>query len=174
MTFNITFIAILLLLTGLAWAWSRRLQARAGLPPGSVIYADTGAWFPNHTPLYANDLHLVGKPDYLIEQSDGQIIPVEVKSSRAPAAPHTGHVLQLAAYCLLVAENFGVRPTYGVLQYKDKAFAIDYDDDLEDDLLNLLAEMRADLYDIDLDRDHTDWRRCARCSLGAVCDQRLA
>ncbi|MCA9959200.1 MAG: PD-(D/E)XK nuclease family protein [Chloroflexota bacterium] len=174
MTFNLAFIAILLLLTGIVWKWSRHLQARAGLPPGNVIYADTGAWFANDTPLYADHLQLVGKPDYLVEQDDGQIIPVEMKSGRAPTEPHEGHVLQLAAYCLLVAENFGVRPTYGILQYRDKAFAIDYTDDLEEDLLDLLAEMRGDMYDIDLDRDHNDWRRCASCALRHVCDQRLA
>jgi hypothetical protein len=37
----------------------------------------------------------------------------------------------LAAYCLLVEENFGVRSPHGILQYRDRAFAIDYTDDLK-------------------------------------------
>lgn len=174
MTFNLLFIALLIVLTSIVWWWARRLQQRTGLPAGNIIYSDTGAWFPNQTPLVATDLHLTGQPDYLVEQDDGQIIPVEVKSGRAPVEPHEGHVLQLAAYCLLVEASYGVRPDYGILQYADRAFAIDYTADLELDVLDVLAEMRADLFEADVDRDHNDWRRCARCGLRHGCTQRLA
>lgn len=174
MTINLTFIAILLLLTLAVGWWARRLMQQAGLPAGSVIYADDGAWFPNDTPLFARDLRLVGKPDYLVQQHDGSIIPVEVKAKEAPAEPHEGHVLQLAAYCMLVEQQFGVRPAYGILQYRDVAFAIDYTEDMEEDLLNLLAEMREVMMANDADRDHNDWRRCARCGLQNACFQRLA
>ncbi|MCA9969366.1 MAG: Dna2/Cas4 domain-containing protein [Anaerolineales bacterium] len=174
MLFNLGFIGILVLVTAIVWVWSRRLQTRVGLPGGNVIYADGAAWIPNDTPLYADDLCLVGRPDYLVEQADGQIVPVELKASRAPAEPYEGHVLQLAAYCLLVEANYGVRPTHGILQYRDAAFAIDYSEELEEDLLDLLAEMREDLFADDLDRDHSDWGRCARCRLRGACVQRLA
>ena len=82
-------------------------------------------------------------------------------------------MLQLAAYCLLVEENFGVRPPYGILQYRDGAFAIDYTDDLEADLLDLLAEMRATRAEADPEPDHDDPRRCAACGLRAACDRRV-
>jgi CRISPR-associated exonuclease Cas4 len=168
----------LLLLLLLAMLWlslrSRRLCQRTGLPQGDVIYTDTGIWFANDQVLQAPGLQLVGRPDYLVDQGDGLLIPVELKSSRAPAAPREGHVLQLAAYCLLVQENYGVRPTYGILQYKDKAFAIDYTDDLEEDLMDLLAEIRQGMFQGELDRDHNDWARCAACGLRDSCFQRLA
>lgn len=174
MTWSVVVLAALILATLLVWRWSRRLQRQTGLPDGDVIYTDTGAWIPNEQPLFADDLHLVGKPDYLVKQANGAMIPVEIKSRRAPAEPYDSHVLQLAAYCLLVEVNYGVRPAYGILQYRDQAFAIDYDDALEDDLLDTLAAMRADLYADDVDRDHNDWRRCAKCSLNQSCYQRLA
>ncbi|MCP4425521.1 MAG: Dna2/Cas4 domain-containing protein [Chloroflexi bacterium] len=153
---------------------SRNLRRQSGLPDGNVIYSDTGTWFPNAEPLYAPNFALSGKPDYLVEQHDGSVVPVELKSGRAPSEPWEGHVLQLAAYCLLVDETFGRRPSFGILQYQDKAFAIDYTLDLEEDLLDLLAEMRDSQFDGELDRDHNDWHRCVGCSMRNVCHQRMA
>ena len=160
-------------ITAVLYLWSRRLREESGVPAGDIIYTDTGMWFPNDSALHAADLRLVGKPDYLVETADGEIIPVEVKSGNAPAEPWDGHVLQLAAYCLLVEENYGKRPFYGILQYKDRAFAIDYTPELEDNLLNTLAAMRDDALYADIPRDHDDPQRCAHCSMNATCDQRI-
>ena len=160
--------------TAVLWIWSRRLRQASGVPAGEIIYTDTGMWFPNDSPLYAADLRLVGKPDYLVEKANGDIIPVEVKSGKAPAEPWEGHVLQLAAYCLLVEEEYGKRPFYGILQYKDRAFAIDYTPELEDNLLNTLAAMRDDAAYADIPRDHNDWQRCTHCGLNDACGQQLA
>ena len=165
---------VLLLVVMAVWLWSRGLQQETGLPGGDVIYTDSGTWYRNGDPLFANDLRLVGKPDYLVEQANGMVIPVELKSSRAPQEPREGHLLQLAAYCLLVEENYGIRPDFGIIQYKDKAFAVDYDEDLEDELLEILIEMREDLLEEELDRDHNDWHKCARCGVRSHCYQRLA
>jgi CRISPR-associated exonuclease Cas4 len=162
-------------LFGLAvWLWARGLRAQTGLPDGRVIYADTGTWYPQGEALYSADLELVGKPDYLIEERNGAIVPVELKSGPAPAEPHQGHILQLAAYCLLVDDRFGVRPRYGILQYNDRAFAVNYTAELEEELLDLLAEMRENMYEGELDRDHDDYRRCGRCGVRRYCEQRLA
>lgn len=177
MVFGTFSLAIGLLLLALAlglWLWSRNLEEEAGLPDGNVIYTDAGsAWFSNNDALASTHLRLTGKPDYLVEESNGMIVPVELKSSTAPAEPHEGHILQLAAYCLLVEENYGIRPTYGIIQYNDKSFAVDYTPELEDDLLDLLADMRADLFAPDVNRDHNDWIRCTRCGVRGACVQRL-
>ncbi len=100
-------------------------------------------------------------------------VPVELKSKNAPKEPHEGHILQLAAYCLLVEENYGIRPDYGIIQYRDKAFAVNYTEDIEEDLLDLLADMQTDLMELEVDRDHNDWGRCSRCGVRARCSQRL-
>ncbi len=167
-------VLFLLFLAALLWFRGRDWRQESGLPEGSVIYTDTGAWRPNNDVLHAARLRLVGKPDYLVEQRDGSIIPVEIKSSLAPDTPWEGQVLQLAAYCVLVEENFGVRPPYGILQYKDRAFAVDFTGDLEADLLDLLEEMRVARDEVDPEPDHNEPRRCIACGVRAACNHRLA
>lgn len=152
---------------------SRRWQKQSGLPDGSVIYADNDTWFQNKDVLYDTRLRLAGKPDYLVEQADGRIVPVEIKSSRAPRIPWPGHVMQLMAYCRLVEAAYGVRPSHGILQYKDRAFSVDYTVTLEQDLLDTLHEMGGDQHALDVSRDHGDPRRCASCGYKARCEQRL-
>src|SRR3972149_3135901 len=96
------YIALALLLLAFIFFWrSNRQRKDAGLPGGRVIYTDTRGWGKLEKPLFYAALELTGKPDYLI-QKDNNIIPVEVKSSRAPEAPYDSHIFQLAAYCLLV------------------------------------------------------------------------
>ena len=163
----LVFVAAALWLRGRAW------REASGLPEGNVIYSDSGAWHPNNRVLHDMDWRLAGKPDYLVEQPDGLIIPVEVKSGRAPNKPWEGQVLQLAAYCLLVETNYGVRPPYGILQYSDQAYAIDYSLDLEEDLLALLEEMRLTRLATDAPRDHQSNARCRSCGVRDACDQRL-
>lgn len=165
--------SVLFLLTIGVWLWSRDQREKTGLPEGEVIYTDTNTWFQNAESLVVRSLQLVGKPDYLIQESDGSIIPVEIKSGKAPTTPHEGHVLQLAAYCVLVLENYQVRPQYGIIQYKDSAFAVDFTEDLEEDVYDLLTEMRETLFAAQADRDHDDWQRCRRCGLRSACSQRL-
>jgi len=164
---------VLFLLTIGVWLWSREQREKTGLPEGEVIYTDTNTWFQNADSLVVRSLKLVGKPDYLIQEDDGSIVPVEIKSGNAPTEPHEGHVLQLAAYCVLVMENYQVRPQYGIIQYKDTAFAIDFTPDLEEDLYDLIAEMRETMVTREANRDHNDWQRCRRCGLRADCAQRL-
>lgn len=157
----------------LVWIWAKAKKEAAALPPGEVIYSDDGTWYRQHEALYSRDLKLVGRPDYLVQGHDGEIVPVEIKSTDAPSEPHEGHLLQLAAYCLLVEDEFGSRPTHGILQYRDKAFGVEYTAELEEDLLDLIAEMREALFEEELDRDHDEWRRCAHCGMRAYCDQRM-
>lgn len=166
-------VLLLLFLAAILWLRGRDMREESGLPAGEVIYTDTATWRANNTVLHATGLRLVGKPDYLVEQRDGTIIPVEIKSGPAPDVPWESQVLQLAAYCLLVEENYGVRPPYGILQYKDRAFAVDYTGDLEADLLDLLDEMRAAREDPDPEPDHNERRRCVACGVRAACDRRL-
>jgi CRISPR-associated exonuclease Cas4 len=164
----------LILLASLAWLWGRGLWRESGLPDGSLIASDMEEWHRQTGPLYSAELQLAGHPDYLVARPDGSLTPVEIKSSPAPAEPYASHVMQLAAYCLLVKEVHGVRPSHGILQYRDRAFAVEYTPQIEEELLNLLNDMHQDRYEADVDRDHDEPRRCARCGLRASCSQRLA
>jgi CRISPR-associated exonuclease Cas4 len=168
-------LALLLIITAIfSWFWSRRERAELGLPPGNILYSDLGAWIPQQESLYSPEYGLVGRPEYLVSSQQGSVVPVEVRSARAPDDPHEGHVMQLAAYCLLVEEVYGIRPDYGILQYRDRAFAVEYSIELEEDLLDVLVNMRESSFSGELNRDHEQWSRCSRCSLPELYSQRIA
>jgi CRISPR-associated exonuclease Cas4 len=168
------YIALGLLLLAVIFFWqSNRQRKTAGLPSGQVIYTDTRSWGKVEKPLFYQALGLTGKPDYLIQQN-GQIIPVEVKSGRAPEAPYDSHIYQLASYCLLVEKTYGKRPPYGIIHYNNRDFAIDYTQELESSLLDLLAEMKRDEHKKEVARSHEQVARCTRCGFRKICDQSLA
>lgn len=172
LTFSL--VLIFLAMAALLLFRARTLQERSGLPSGQLIYADTGTWFPNHEPLHSSKYRLVGKPDYLVQQENGEIIPVEIKSGGAPDAPWPGHVLQLAAYCCLVDEVYGVRPSFGILQYEDQAFTVDYSSELEQELFLVLQDIRQDHQAPTINRNHDDYKKCRACGLRDKCRQRIA
>lgn len=166
------YLVAFLILFGLILVWlaQRRLSA-LGLPQGRVISLDTLDLRPTGPPLYDPVFGLTGRPDYLVERN-GSVIPVEVKSGRSPARPWPSQVLQLAAYCRLVHVSTGSRPAYGILKYADRAFAVDYDENLEDSLRDVLSEMhRSD--GVEMDRSHDSLARCRGCGFRERCDQRL-
>jgi CRISPR-associated exonuclease Cas4 len=164
---------ITLLVAGLLLLWlSRGLRRRAGLPAGRVIYSDTRKWQPCPDPLYAPSVNLAGKPDYLVRRWK-YVLPVEVKSCPAPNEPYRSHVLQLAAYCLLVEETYEQRPPFGLIHYPDRTFSVRYSSELEDELLATIAWMREDLQEGYADRNHNDVARCRACSYADDCDQKL-
>ena len=152
---------------------SRAVRRRTGLPAGSVVYSDTGAWRRCERPLFSHRHGLSGRPDYLVEV-EGSIIPVEVKSGRRPVVPYRSHLLQLAAYCLLVEETRGQPPPYGLLCYSDGPVRVDYAPQLRAELLAVLEEMRRARLSGDASRSHHEPARCRRCGYRHVCDQRLA
>ena len=162
-----------LLALGLLLLWlAQRGRAHSGLPQGRVIYTDTGGWNRLERPLFSQEFLLTGKPDYLV--ADGaDVIPVEVKSSRAPTQPYLSHILQLAAYCLLVEECYRRRPPYGIIKYADHAFEIDYTKELENELLATLDDMRDDLDDDYAPRNHDDPTRCQSCGYHQHCTQAI-
>jgi CRISPR-associated exonuclease Cas4 len=167
-------LAILLALLGLlALRMSRSGRRRSGLPEGKVIFHDMVRGQGETETIFSPSLGLAGRPDYLIQDDDGSIVPVEVKSGFAPVEPYDGHVLQLAAYCLLVEEAYGIRPSHGILQYRDNAFTVDFSYDLEADLLDLLETMREDTVANQVYRDHDDRARCANCGFISYCDNSL-
>jgi len=166
-------VALLLGVAALILFWvARRKQRQSGLPGGRLIYTDTQAWARVEKPLFCQELNLTGKPDYLVEQN-GQIIPVEVKSSRQVQSPYESHVYQLAAYCILVDRCLGKRPAYGILHYPDKTYAIDFTASLEEKVMSLLAEMQAVVEESQAERSHESAQRCVRCGYRDICDQAL-
>ncbi len=161
----------------LLWWTSRSLRARSGLPGGRVLYSDTGAEEAVETPLRSRRYGLVGRPDYLLvreEKGRKVIVPVEVKSRRTPVPPHPGHALQLAAYCLLVEETYGVEVTYGLLRYADATQPVPLTPALRAAVLQAADEIRAARTADDVPRGHEVPDRCTHCGYRAACGQALA
>jgi CRISPR-associated exonuclease Cas4 len=152
---------------------ARRQRKTTGLPGGQIIYADTSKWTPLEKPLYDPELGLSGKPDYLVEQA-GTVIPVEVKSNHIADAPYDSHIFQLAAYCHLVSHQYKHRPPYGIIHYPNRTFRIDYTAALEEDLQDILIDMRTAVHSRQVFRSHQSSQRCAGCGYNSICDQRLS
>ena len=164
-----------LVLGGLGlWLLLRATATRreTGLPEGRVTYVDTGAWDRCERPLFSHRHRLTGRPDYLV-RTGKDLVPVEVKSGAAPPQPYPAHVLQLAAYCLLVEEQEGRAPAYGILKYADRAFEVDYTPALRAKLLETIDDIRHGLRDQDVARSHDQAARCRGCGYRQQCDQRL-
>lgn len=175
MLFLLVLALFLLLLGWLSWSRSTNLRLESGLPAGRLIYADTDdtAWRPPEKPLYSENHNLVGKPDYLVETPRG-IIPVEVKSGRAPSVPYLGHLLQLAAYCLLVEETTGRTPPHGLLKYADALYEVDFTWELRRELLATLQEMRQARRANNVRRSHQQPAKCAACGFRFTCGEVLS
>jgi CRISPR-associated exonuclease Cas4 len=167
------YIAILLGLIALVlFVLAARQRRQAGIPGGRIIYVDTSQWGKVEKPLYDPELGLTGKPDYLVRQGN-QIIPIEVKSRRAPQVPYDSHIYQLAAYCSLVEHTYLTHPYYGIIHYANKSFAVDYTAELAESVRQILWEMQGRESRSTTDRSHQDGKRCQHCGFRSICDQAL-
>jgi len=166
-------IPLLLLIVGLVllW-WARTKRGETGLPEGRVIYDDSGAWQECPRPLFSRRYLLAGKPDYIVAQGE-DLIPVEVKPRRRAEKPYGSDVLQLAAYCLLIEDNFGKAPPHGVIKYSRATFAIEYTPQLRRHLLDTMERMRRDLRAEGVPPSHDNPRRCHACGHREHCEESL-
>ena len=113
-----------------------------------------------------------GKPDYIIEK-DGEYIPVEKKTGRTPKGPLFSHIVQLIAYCMLVEESFG-KVEYGILEYDEKKYFINYDENLKSTVIKLREKMIEDMERGMAHRNHYKKGKCLNCSRRDICPERLA
>lgn len=149
-----------------------RLRRASGLPWGRVTATDTSGWRRAEAPLISRRFGLVGKPDYLLSTRAG-LVPVEVKPSRTARQPYESDLMQLAAYCLLIEETTGQPPRYGLLRYASQTFKLLYTDEVRDELLVVLDEIRVDRDADDVARSHQQVARCRACGLFEECSDRL-
>ena len=70
-------------------------------------------------PLYSPDVPFHGICDAVLELEDGTYIPLEIKSGNA--SPHTGEIIQLCAYAVLLEQLHGGRIDIGFILYETKS-----------------------------------------------------
>lgn len=166
LSFILFFLALVLL-----WL-AKRAQRATGMPGGRIIYSDTQNWRSAEKPFYDPLLNLTGRPDYLVE-SGKQIIPVEVKSKPNSGGPYDAHIYQLAAYCMLVKREYGIRPDYGIIHYPNRTYRIDYTHELEKATLDLIVKIHEDERRKEIHRSHEIQARCLKCGYRTICDESL-
>ncbi|WP_019177545.1 CRISPR-associated protein Cas4 [Methanomassiliicoccus luminyensis] len=114
---------------------------------------------------------LTGRPDYVLEM-EGELVPVEVKTGRVPRGPLFSHILQVAAYCLILEEQ-GDKVSRGILRYGEVEHEIEYDEALRSLLLAKLEEMRRAIGTGEVHRNHERPGKCRSCSRRVRCPERL-
>jgi len=102
------FVLVLLLVGALLIWWAVRSRYVRGLGSGETVALD-------NVTLFSERLMLVGRPDRIIKKNRIHI-PEEWKSSKRM---NHGHELQLGTYFLLIEEEYGERPPYGVVVLGD-------------------------------------------------------
>ncbi len=148
-----------------------RTRAKYELASGALVYVDSNREKPK---LFVSTRYgLSGRPDAVLLEGDLHI-PVEVKTGRTPRGPLFSHILQIAAYCLLMEEEYGKAPPYGVIRYGDGSHDIEYNEDLKRLVLQKMGEMRACVTKGAAHRNHSRPGKCVHCSRRSVCPERLA
>lgn len=171
---TILFAALSLLTIGMILlAISRRFGRKSGMPQGEVVYEDASGQAQEQ--FISKRLLMAGKPDYLIKDRNGDLIPVEVKSSNAPRAgrPYESHLMQLAAYFLLLEDVLQRPVPYGLIRYRNRTMRVANTDELRVRLMDVIAQMRRLMAREVARRNHNRAQRCSRCSVAHACDERL-
>jgi CRISPR-associated exonuclease Cas4 len=146
----------------------RRLH---GIYKGKIEYTDK--LDKRSKMLYSKKYNVRGKPDYIVKIK-GKYIPVEIKTGKVPKGPHFSHIVQIAAYCLLITDNYKIRPPYGIISYgKNNKHKIDFDDDLESLLKDKINEMRHCINSGGAHRNHKRPGKCKFCSRRTDCPEKL-
>jgi CRISPR-associated exonuclease Cas4 len=114
---------------------------------------------------------LRGRPDYIIEH-DGRFVPVEKKAGRTPKGPLFSHIAQLITYCILVEEAFGPLD-YGLLEYDQKKYLINYDEKTKKTILALRDALLENQQQGEFHRNHNRKGKCFNCSRRNQCPERL-
>jgi CRISPR-associated exonuclease Cas4 len=123
---------VLGLLGSLLVVLAMRGRQRRGLGSGETVALDD-------VTLFSERLQLTGRPDRIVRQGE-LLIPEEWKSSKRVS---DGHRLQLGTYFLLIEEEYGVRPPFGVVVLGDGSrVAVKNTEELRSKVLAIAEKIR--------------------------------
>lgn len=146
-------------------------REKHGIGSSDIVYIDELDERPKM--FISKRFGLRGRPDYVLLADDNHI-PVEVKTGRNPRGPLFSHILQTATYCLLLEEEYGKPPPFGLLRYESSQHEIDYTPDLKKLVLSKLIEMRELMETKKVHRNHNRKGKCIHCSRRSKCPEKLA
>jgi len=157
-------IALALLAIGIILVLAGKLtRRRHGLTEWRTLSLD------NRT-LFSRGLMLGGRTDRIVEE-DGMPIPEEHKSS---LRVFDSHQLQVGAYLILLEEETGIQPPYGVVVTGDgKAHRVPNTPELRQEVLAIAEAIRAMRRQLNVPiRVSQPPRKCAACGMREGCGQR--
>lgn len=112
-----------------------------------------------------------GKPDFIFKGKN-TFIPVELKSGNIndDRLPHSGDLMQLVAYFIIIEENFDIAPKEGRIIYNDYMFIIENTKKLRNQLIEVIKDMRLMLKDGE-NEPSCEYVKCRHCICrGTVCE----
>lgn len=93
--------------------------------------------------LYSEKYNIQGKPDFVFKKFNTcYVIELKSGSIKDEPMPHTGDLMQLVAYFLIIKDLYGYRVKKGKLIYNDYSFTIRNTRRLRKCVLNILEDMR--------------------------------
>lgn len=161
----ILIIIIVLIASILVYVSSKRKLKRIGIR-GNEIYADME--IRADSALYSEPLGLVGKPDRITRKGN-ELIVWEFKSREAPAIPFDSHILQLAAYAILVEDKYKTTVSKGIIRYSNRTFDIKIDRALKERVIETIREIQRFPPQGQMYRNHGERARCLKCEYREVC-----
>jgi len=147
----------------------KTLKNKHNIPTGNITYQDLSR---PAKPFFSKRYRITGKPDYIIKNNN-YYLPIEVKTS-AYKEPQENHILQLAAYCQLIEENYKKFVPYGFLIYSDiSRFKIPFDPKTRFELKSTIDNIRNIIKTGKITRNHSEICKCKNCSMRQFCDFKL-
>ena len=148
---------------------NKKINHQWNIPSGHIIYADI--LHPEQT-IHSKSFCLGGKPDYIVKTTQGEIVPVEVKTGYH-VSPKPWHIMQLIAYCHIVSDQYEHPVSYGILVYYDtkKQFRIPYTKKYQNLLTSTIEQMYDPLVGRMVHQTQIDVSRCSHCSYHQVCPE---
>jgi CRISPR-associated exonuclease Cas4 len=163
--------AAALLLAALALFLKRRYhRQRAALHTGTLVSSDN---LEQPCPvLFSTRYGLKGKPDAILRTPNG-LAPIERKHSRAPRRPHDSDVIQAAAYCLLIEDNYGETPLFMRIDYSGTWFDVPFTEKHRQWVFEVSECLRAARTKDTCSRSHNMPAKCRSCAQRPNCNQAL-
>ncbi len=156
-------VALALAVLGIAIVlFARWVRVARGLGPGETVALDD-------VTLYSARLKLVGRPDRIVRRGN-TYTPEEWKSSKRISH---GHRLQLGTYFILIEEEYGVRPAFGVVVLGDGSrVEVPNTDVLRKEVLSIADEIRKQRAKLTEPVPvHQPANKCRKCGQRANCGQ---
>ncbi|MFT9494356.1 MULTISPECIES: CRISPR-associated protein Cas4 [Bacillota] len=133
---------------------------------GKLIYTDE----PGTELLVSEVYQIDGKPDYIFKQPFGHLMPLELKRKKLIGSdPYLGDVMQMAAYFLLIEENYKKKPRYGIIEYKNKKCLIRNSFLLRKRLIRQINEMKQVKEQEYVKGFRKNKNKCTNCSHRPIC-----